>query len=206
MLTIDEIKKMTGIYSIPKYVHINKDVCFDFRLFDALVNPNYDGPNRDYEYDFDVYLPKYGVNLQRPYVWEHCQQQEFILSIIQEKPIDSFIIIQHDRDSRQAHGSRNAIVNYVIDGKQRMMTIQKFGKNEFPIVVNGKEYYFKDFDKDLQLLFERRVNWLTATVYYTYEDAPLTDDMKIILFNYYNFAGTPQTEAHKNMLNNFIKE
>ena len=102
MLTIEQIKKASGIFNVPKQIHVNKDVCFDWRLFSALVNPNYDG-NRDYRYDFDVYLPKYGVNLQRPYVWEHYQQQEFILSLIQEKPIDSIIIVQHSNDSSRSN-------------------------------------------------------------------------------------------------------
>ena len=200
MLTIEQIKKASGIFNVPKQIHVNKDVCFDWRLFSALVNPNYDG-NRDYRYDFDVYLPKYGVNLQRPYVWEHYQQQEFILSLIQEKPIDSIIIVQHSNDS-----SRSNVINYVIDGKQRLMTIQKFGHNEFPIVIDGKEYYFKDFDKDLQRFFESRVNYMTGTVYYTYPDIPASEDVLITLFNFYNFAGTQQTEDHKNMLKNLIKK
>jgi hypothetical protein len=199
MLSIDEIRKATGIYSIPRDIHINKSICFDFRLFSALVHPNADG-FKDYNYDFDVYLPKYGTNLQRPYVWEHCQQQEFILSIVQEKPIDPIVIIQHNNDS-----NRENTTNFVIDGKQRLLTIQKFGKNEFPIVLNGQEYYFKDFDPDLKRLFEHRVNYMTATVYYTYDDTPLTDDMRIVLFNYYNFAGTPQTEEHKNKLQSLLK-
>ena len=200
MLTLDNIKKASGIFSIPKDIHMNKDVCFDWRLFSALVEPDYDG-DRDYKYDFDIFLPKFGINLQRPYVWEHCQQQEFILSILQEKPVDSFIIVQHSFDN-----SRSNVINYVIDGKQRLMTIQKFGHNEFPIVVDGKEYYFKDFSKDLQGFFESRVNYLTGTVYYTYPDIPASEEVLITLFNFYNFAGTPQTEEHKNMLNNLIKK
>ena len=199
MLTIDEVKKTTGIYSIPKNIHINKNTCFDFRLFEALVNPNQDGI-KDYNYDFDVYLPTYGINLQRPYVWERYQQQEFILSILQDKPIESVVIIQHNSDSK-----RENTTNFVIDGKQRLMTIQKFGRNEFPIVINGKEYYFKDFDHDLQWFFISRVDCMTATIYYTYDDTPLTDDMRIVLFNYYNFAGTPQTEEHKNKLQSLLK-
>ena len=199
MLTIDEVKKTTGIYSIPKNIHINKNTCFDFRLFEALVNPNQDGI-KDYNYDFDVYLPTYGINLQRPYVWERYQQQEFILSILQDKPIESVVIIQHNSDSK-----RENTTNFVIDGKQRLMTIQKFGRNEFPIVINGKEYYFKDFDHDLQWFFISRVDYMTATIYYTYDDTPLTDDMRIVLFNYYNFAGTPQTEEHKNKLQSLLK-
>lgn len=203
MLTINEIKKSSGLYTIPGYVHFNKDVCFDFRLFDALVNPNSDG-YRDYKYDFDVYLPKYGVNLQRPYVWEHCQQQEFILSVLQEKPIDPIILVQHDYDMDRI--KRSNIVNFVIDGKQRLMTIQKFAHNEFPIYINGKEYYFKDFDKDLQRFFESRVNYFTGTVYYSYPDAPVDEDALITLFNFYNFSGTPQTEEHKNKLQKLLEK
>ena len=199
MLTIKEIELAEGIYNIPKNIHINKDILLDWRLFDALVNPDYDG-NRDYKYDFDVFLPKYGINLQRPYVWEHYQQNEFILSILLEKPIESFVVIQYHEGE-----DRGNVTNYVIDGKQRLMTIQKFGKNEFPIIVDGKEYYFKDFDKDLQRFFESRVNYLTAVVYYTYEDIPASDELKIKLFNFYNFAGTPQTEEHKKKLQSLLK-
>ena len=199
MLTIKEIELAEGIYNIPKNIHINKDILLDWRLFDALVNPDYDG-NRDYKYDFDVFLPKYGINLQRPYVWEHYQQNEFILSILLEKPIESFVVIQYHEGE-----DRGDVTNYVIDGKQRLMTIQKFGKNEFPIIVDGKEYYFKDFDKDLQRFFESRVNYLTAVVYYTYEDIPASDELKIKLFNFYNFAGTPQTDEHKKKLQSLLK-
>jgi uncharacterized protein with ParB-like and HNH nuclease domain len=200
MLKIQDIQRAEGIYNIPKKIHVNKDILLDWRLFDALVNPDYDG-NRDYKYDFDVFLPKYGINLQRPYVWEHYQQNEFILSILLEKPIESFVIIQYHEGE-----DRGNVTNYVIDGKQRLMTIQKFGRNEFPIIVDGKEYYFKDFDEDLQRFFESRVNYLTAVVYYTYEDIPATDELKITLFNFYNFAGTPQTDEHKKKLQSLLKK
>lgn len=200
MLTVDKIKEISGMYNIPKSIHINKHLTFDYRLFKALTNPDYED-NKDYRYDFDVYLPTYGVNLQRPYVWELCQQREFILSILQEKPIDEMVIISHNSDSK-----RRETTHYVIDGKQRLLTVKKFANNEFSIIVGEKEYYFKDFDDDLKLYFTSRVNGFVATVYYSYDDNPITDDMKIILFNYYNFSGTPQTEEHKNMLKNLIKK
>lgn len=194
MLTYEEIKTCDNIHKIPKYVHINRGVIFDCRLFSALSCPD----KNDYKYDFDVFLPTYGINLQRPYVWEHCQQNEFILSILLEKPIDPFIIVQHNSDRE-----RTNTINYVIDGKQRLMTIQKFLHNEFPIIINGNAYVWDDFDDESKIYFRTRVNYLTATVYYSYEDQPVTDDMKIILFNFYNFAGTMQTEEHKNRLQAF---
>lgn len=198
MVTYNEIKKCTNMHLIPKSIHMNKGVMFDYRLFDALNEPT----ERDLKYDFDVFLPKYGINLQRPYVWEYYQQNEFILSILLEKPIESFIAIHHFKDSL----NREDCTVFVIDGKQRLLTIQKFIHNEFPIVVSGKNVYFKDFDNELKRFFKSRVNFLTGDVYYSYEnsDAEITDDMKIVLFNFYNFAGTPQTEEHKNKLQSLI--
>ena len=184
MVTVEDIKKCTNIHNIPKSVHCNKNIILDFRLCQALGDPDYEN-NRDIRYDFDVYLPKYGMNLQRPYVWEDFQKREYIMSILQD-----------DNDFQK----RSDRTNHVIDGKQRLMTIQKFLHNEFPIIVEGKEAFWSDFDDDLKFFFMSRVNNLTAYVYYSYENHPITDDMKIVLFNYYNFAGTPQTEEHKNRL------
>lgn len=151
--------------------------------------------------DFDVYLEKYKINLQRDYVWEHFQQQEFIFSILFEKPLESVVVVQHTFD----YTNRSNCVNYVIDGKQRLLTIKKFIKNEFSITINGKEYYYSDFDENLKWFFNSRVNYMTATIYYSYPDVPITDDMMIYLFNFYNFSGTPQTEEHKNKLQSLLK-
>lgn len=200
MVAIDEIQKLNDLHNLPKKIHVNRDILLDFRLFNALQSTEKDERNR--VYDFDVYLEKYGINLQRGYVWEHCQQNEFIFSILFEKPMEPIIIIQHIFD----YDKRDNGVSYVIDGKQRLLTIQKFSRNEFPIIIDGKEVYFKDFDKDLKIFFERRVNYLTGTVYYSYPDVPITDDMKIWLFNFYNFSGTPQAEDHKNKLQSLLKD
>ena len=95
MFTIEDLHKTNSIYNIPKTVTVNKGVLLDFRLFNALTNPS---EERDYKYDFDVFLPKYGINLQRPYVWEHYQQNEFINSILLEKPMEPGIVGQNIGD------------------------------------------------------------------------------------------------------------
>ena len=109
------------------------------------------------------------------------------------------VVVQHDYEFCE-----NTVI-YVIDGKQRLTTIQKFLRNEFPVIINNREYYYNDFDKELQHFFESRVNCITATVYYSCPELPITDDMKIYLFNFYNFSGTPQTEEHKNKLQSLLK-
>ena len=199
MVSIDEIRKLNDLHNLPKSIHVNKDILLDYRLIDALRSTEQDPRNR--VYDFDVYLEKYGINLQRGYVWEHCQQNEFIFSILFEKPLEPVVVIQHIFD----FDKRDNSVTYVIDGKQRLMTIQKFVRNEFPIIIDGQDVYYKDFDKELQRFFDSRVNYMTAVVYYSYPDIPITDDMKIWLFNFYNFSGTPQTEEHKNKLQSLLK-
>lgn len=200
MVTLNEIKNLNDLHNLPKEIHVNKDVLLDYRLVSALKST--ENNNRNHVYDFDVYLPKYGINLQRGYVWEHCQQNEYIFSILFEKPLEPVVVVQHVF----SYDNRSDSVTYVIDGKQRLMTIQKFLRNEFPIIINNEEVYYDDFDEALKYFFESRVNYLTAVVYYSYPDVPVTDDMKIYLFNFYNFSGTPQTEEHKNKLQSLLKK
>lgn len=123
------------------------------------------------------------------------------MSILLEKPIDPIIIVEHIDDTDL---KREYVTMYVIDGKQRLMTIKKFANNEFPIEINGKDVYFKDFDDETKIFFKSRVNYLTGTIYYSYYNNEVTDDMKIALFNFYNFAGTPQAEEHKNKLQKIL--
>lgn len=199
MVTLKDIRESNSIiHSIPKSIHCNKGVLLDYRLCQTLDNAENREKN-DQFYDFDVYLPKYGINLQRPYVWDWLQQKEFIMSILLEKPLEPVIIVQHNCDI-----FREETINYVIDGKQRLMTIQKFLHNDFPIRIKGQNVYWTEFDKETRMLFKSRVNNMIATIYYSYDDNPVTDDMKIVLFNYYNFAGTPQTEEHKNKLQSLL--
>lgn len=193
MITLKDIRQCNNIHNIPNEIYCNKGIRLDFRLVETFEN----GENR---YDFDVFLPKYNINLQRPYIWEHYQQNEFIMSILLEKPLEPVIIVKHSNDVL----SRSNTINYVIDGKQRLLTIKKFVNNEFPIYIKGEEIYWRDFDNDMKMFFRSRAKCLTAIVYYSDDDCPVTDDMKIILFNYYNFAGTPQTEEHKNKLQSLL--
>ena len=196
MVTLEDIRKCTNIHNIPDSIIVNKGIMLDYRLAQSLEAFD---EERSYKYDFDIYLPTYGINLQRPYVWERYQQVEFIMSILLEKPLEPVVVVEHT-DGKNDLDRKNT-VKQIIDGKQRLLTIQKFLHNEFPIRVGGKEAFWNDFDSELKFFFQSRVNYgITATVYYSYEKAEVTDDMKIILFNYYNFSGTPQTEEHKNKL------
>ena len=191
------------LYDIPKQILINKDIRLDPYLAQNLT----DTPKTTI-YDFDIFLKDYGVNLQRPYVWNLIQQQEFILSILLEKPIPPVVAVEiGNNDFALGNGLRTMLV---IDGKQRLMTIKRFLNNEFAVIIDGHPAYLNDFDRDTHLFFIRRISCLTANVYYASnnpgESWYISDDMKIILFNFYNFAGTQQEESHKEMLQNFLKK
>lgn len=153
-----------------------------------------------YKLDFDVFLKKYDYNLQRPFVWTILQQQELIWSIFMDRPIPPFVFIKHNSEDASISGYTTMLV---IDGKQRLTAIFNYLDNKFPIFVDGKEIYFKDLDSMAQfriLGYDLRVQ-----LYYSYASDPITDDEKIIIFNHYNFAGTPQEESHKNKLQSFLK-
>lgn len=203
MITLDNIKGLSNIHNIPKQILINKDIRLDPYLAQNLT----DTPKTTI-YDFDIFLKDYGVNLQRPYVWNLIQQQEFILSILLEKPIPPVVAVEiGNNDFALGKGLRTMLV---IDGKQRLMTIKRFLNNEFAVIIDGHPVYLNDFDYDAHLFFIRRISCLTANVYYASNNPGepwyISDDMKIILFNFYNFAGTQQEESHKEMLQNFLKK
>ena len=80
--------------------------------------------------DLDVYLPKYGFDLQRGDVWELFQKQQLILSILQNKLINPLSI----------NWKTDENILEIIDGKQRILSILQFYNNKFPLVIKGKEY------------------------------------------------------------------
>jgi uncharacterized protein with ParB-like and HNH nuclease domain len=202
MITLEDIKKSSSIYSLPRDIHVNKGVLLDYRLFQSITGEDSDG-KLDHKYDFDVYLPTYDINLQRPYVWEHCQQEAFIKTILLDRELEPVIVVQ---EISSYDANKRSTTMLVIDGKQRLTTIIKFANNEFSININGNDVYWRDFDDEAKWFFRSRVNYMMGTVYYSYPDCRVTDDMKIKLFNFYNFSGTPQTEEHKNMLQNLMKD
>lgn len=189
--TVDDIKNINSeILNIK--VHSNKGIVLDPYLLNNLT-----GVKPRKEYDFEIYLPKYGVNLQRPYVWKDYQQSEYIISLLEERPLENVIVIQHDSDEGKT-------TIQVVDGKQRLSTIQKFLLGEISVTINNKKVWWSDFDENAKRYFKSRISNITAVVYY--DDDNLTDDDKIRLFNFYNFSGTPQTEEHKNMLKGFLNK
>jgi len=203
MLTVDEIKSMTGMHDIPAEIYVNKGV-----MLDPFLAENLTGKPKTVEYDFDVYLKDYGVNLQRPFVWTLLQQEEFIKSLLLNKPIPPVVVV--DLDTHESLNREEPTKRLVIDGKQRLLTIKRFLMCDFCITVNGRNYRYSDLDNEAKGLFERQITYLNATVYYATEDRDcawyMSDDMKIAIFNFYNFTGTPQEKSHRDLLEVLVKK
>ena len=203
MVTVNDIKGLSNIHDIPKAIHLNENI-----MMDPFLNENLTDHPKTAIYDFDVFLKDYGVNLQRPYVWNLIQQQEFILSILLNKPIPPVILVEIDTDASLSGKELRKLL--VIDGKQRLLTIKRFLNNEFPVCINGQMVCFESFDEEAHWYFMRQITYLTANVYYA-SDNPndnwyISDDMKITLFNFYNFAGTQQEASHKDMLQSLLNK
>lgn len=79
---------------------------------------------------------------QRGYIWKLKDEQLLIDSILIKMPIPKLYFTQDWDPKKQAN------IHNVIDGQQRLRAIQRFLTNKFPVRIEGKEYYFKDLDRD----------------------------------------------------------
>lgn len=181
------VKDINSINSINSLRKISKNEGLSLNSFYSLLVSCRYGET----VDFDVFLPTKGFNLQRPYVWTIQQQEEFIWSCLLGRSIPPIVFIQHEWKLYQ-----------VIDGKQRLITLQRFMLNEFPIHFNGVEYFYNYLEPRAKYIIDNAP--IRYTSYYSYEDEPITDDEKIVIFNFYNFAGTPQEESHRIKLMNAL--
>lgn len=147
------------------------------------------------DFDFDVYLPSKGLNLQRELCWTLEQKQALIISMLRNIHFVPFVIVQiKDRNNQIAE----KYVWQVIDGKQRLTTCFSFLDGEFPISVDDVDYYFNDLPEDMQRhIFRFDFRW---DIHYHYPDDPISDQTKIDLFESINFFGTPVDIEHINKL------
>jgi hypothetical protein len=140
-------------------------------------------------WDFDVFLPTKGLNLQRDLVWTVEQKSALIITILRDQKIPPIVVVQNDKDKSLKYNWQ------VIDGKQRMTTLFGYLKNEFPIIYEGTEYFFNDLPEDCQRQI-KMYSEIRIDVHYSYDDAPITDQTKIDLFEEINWLGTPQDINH----------
>lgn len=149
-----------------------------------------------YDIDWDVYLPTYGFNLQRPFVWTIDQNRELIMSILRENFIPKISVVQIN-DCDIAKRSKTKL--QIIDGKQRLNAIRNFLLGRFGILFHGEEYFIDDLDPEAQR--QVKFYYIPGDIAYSYEpDEVITDRQKLEWFNRINFTGTIQDEHHMNRI------
>ena len=139
--------------------------------------------------DFDVYLPSKKINLQRDFVWNIEQKRELIWSILMNRNIPRMAMMNILLDKNDLHG-----IYQVIDGKQRLSSMIDFYNNKYTLMIDDKEYFFRELPIDYQNV----IKGYHFAYYVAHEpyDKPFTDQDKIDWFIYINFAGTPQDKIH----------
>ena len=151
------------------------------------------------EIDFNVFLPtirnkktgQLGINLQREFCWTLEEKQELIISIIKGIKLPPLAIISYIDDSDRCNQKH---VYKIIDGKQRLSTIISFINNEFPIIVEGIEFFYKDFDNITLNEFNKTpISGFMAVSYY---DKPIPDKAIYDWFVMLNFAGKKVDKEH----------
>ena len=68
MITLSEIQATNNVNSLFKKYYVHQGNRLDNELSYVLEERD---PKRHRTYDFDIYLPTFGINLQRPYVWRN---------------------------------------------------------------------------------------------------------------------------------------
>lgn len=122
---------------------------------------------------------------QRAYVWKKKQQQEFLTTLVSGFPLGSIAIAKHDDWAR-----KDGPWLEVVDGKQRLMTIQKFIFGEIPLQLPAGDVYWHDLERGEKRSFGRAPLPLITLF-------EATDKMTIDYFIAVNFTGLPQSNNHK---------
>ena len=144
----------------------------------------------NYNFDFEVFLPTYGINLQRGLVWSKIQKESFIIAILKDQNLPPIVVIENSLER-----DKGIKTLQVIDGKQRLTTLAAFLANEFPVNLFGNEYYFKDLPNDVAK-YIKYWHGLKFDIHYHNESNAILDDTKIQIFEDVNFLGTPQDKMH----------
>lgn len=125
----------------------------------------------------------YNAWYQREYVWTEKEQVEFIQNLIMGLPVGEVSVVL---DTTYKEG-----VKYieVVDGKQRLITLKKYFNDE--VVVWGQVY------SDL-LPADKR---FLGNMILPYTDlSAQSEKEKLEYFYRINFSGVPQSESHKQFI------
>jgi hypothetical protein len=144
----------------------------------------------NFRVDFDVFLESTQKNLQRELVWEksglknhedrYYHHRKLIESIFSYTDIGKFVFYEKHLKIEPY------FVLQCIDGKQRIHALISFKNNEFGVLRNNVECFYKDMNKsDKSHFLNSSINWARV-------ESKLSDQQLETLFNNINFEGVPQ--------------
>lgn len=135
---------------------------------------------------------------QRDYVWSSDDAQLLLDQIFDNQPLGALAVVLNKNGD-------NSKFCEIVDGRQRLTTLIRFVKGEYPYVdEHGAKIYFCDMTKYDQLAFKK-----TKVPYYELSndnDGAVTDKQKVDFFYRVNFAGVPQSESHKKHLETLLEQ
>lgn len=145
-------------------------------------------------YDYKVWLPDYGIYLQRAYgEWNEQMKSEWIKSILDDD-------VSIPKVTTNLIWTSKGKLLQVIDGQHRLQAIHEFVTGQFKVDYNGEQFSFIDIVK----FFVSRLGRLQFDMYDC--DGKMTDEMKIHLYLRTNFGGAAQSIEKKNQLENALKK
>lgn len=139
-------------------------------------------------------VPQFGAHdnlvqvpgFQRGFVWSKAQMDQFIESLLLGYPVPGIFLIKQDEDNRML----------ILDGQQRLITLQSFYAGEFSLQYVGREFKgltYKTLDDSLQ--FKLDDSYMQATIVAA-DGSDEVNDSIFQIFERLNSGGT-QLTAHE---------
>lgn len=147
------------------------------------------------EYNFNPYVTdKDGkkIYFQRDYCWTLEDEQMFIESIYNYLNLGTVVLRKRSYDwvNTQALAGNKEVAYYdIIDGKQRIHTLMRFMKNEFPDIHGN---YYGDFSERAR----RIMNFNSQGLNVMEIEENATDEDVLRVFLNVNYSGKPMSREH----------
>ena len=125
---------------------------------------------------------------QRGFVWTEVQQRRFILSIWNKGDLGSYLVNGWDMTK---DGRFKPYSNILLDGQQRLTTLQRYVNNEFSVEdITGVPRHWRDLSKREQRRFGGTT--FSRCDFTSWDEALLRQ-----LYDLRNFSGTPHLETER---------